>query len=87
VDPSSVAGPDDGLRVVADDAGLVRDYWFVLFDGGGDDRTAAALVCEVDEDGDSFSGYWTRAAPLVRDCFRLAAETHPELFDRPDERA
>jgi len=80
VDPSTVTDAGDGVDVVVDDEEAVRDYWFVLFDGAGDDRTAAALVCEVDED-DRFTGYWTRSAPLVRDCFRLAAEAHPDLFD------
>lgn len=52
---------------VADDSEIGR-FWFVVFDGGGDDTQASALLAEesADEPG-VFRGFWTYDSGLVAD--------------------
>jgi DICT domain-containing protein len=74
-----VSVDDAGFEVRPDPDGSLRDYWFVLYDGDGRPPRAAALVCEQ-TDSDEFSGYWTRDASVVADCFVAAAVEHPDLL-------
>jgi len=53
----------------------VGRYWFLLFDGGDDDR-ACALVAEQRTD-DSYRGVWTYDASLVNRAFDLLAGSSP----------
>jgi hypothetical protein len=70
---------DTGFEVRPDPDGRLGDYWFVLYDGDGRPPRAAALVCEQ-TGPDAFTGYWTRDAAVVADCFAAAAAEHSELF-------
>lgn len=42
----------------------IRDMWFVVFDGGGDDRQKTALLAEQQDDG-TFYGVWTYDPGIV----------------------
>ncbi|WP_435175199.1 DICT sensory domain-containing protein [Halorussus sp. AFM4] len=54
--------------VHAVDADEIASHWFVVFDGGGDDRQACALLAEqVDDDPRSFRGFWTYDPGTVAD--------------------
>jgi DICT domain-containing protein len=52
----------DGNVSTSDELGA---FWFVAFDGGGDDEMACALVAEQVSD-DGYRGAWTYDATLVR---------------------
>ncbi|MHB9285576.1 DICT sensory domain-containing protein [Halobacteriales archaeon Cl-PHB] len=48
----------------AEEATELRDHWFVVYDGDGDDdRKAALLAAEVGDN--SYSGFWTYRPPVV----------------------
>lgn len=42
----------------------IRNMWFVVFDGGGDDRQKTALLAEQQDDG-TFYGVWTYDPGIV----------------------
>lgn len=46
--------------------GELGAFWFVVFDGGGDDEMACALVAEEESDG-RYRGAWTYDPETVRD--------------------
>ena len=47
-----------GATVHEADDGEIGAFWFVVFDGGGDDERACALVAE-ERDSGGFHGFWT----------------------------
>ncbi|WP_115863913.1 DICT sensory domain-containing protein [Halorussus litoreus] len=52
----------------AEDVPEIRRFWFIVYDGGGDDRQACALLAEeVDGDPGSFRGFWTYDPETVAD--------------------
>ncbi|WP_336036941.1 DICT sensory domain-containing protein [Halobacterium yunchengense] len=55
----------DGVAFHGTDAPDVAATWFVVFDGGGDERQASALVAVEREDADGFYGFWTYDPGLV----------------------
>ena len=57
--------------------GEIGAFWFVVFDGGGDDQQACALVAEEDDpDVEAFHGFWTYDAELVGDIDAYLEETY-----------
>ncbi|WP_170977291.1 DICT sensory domain-containing protein [Halorussus salinisoli] len=66
-----------GTTVHAEDADEIGAFWFVVFDGGGDDRQACALLAEeVESDSGSFRGFWTYDPELVADIEGYLRETY-----------
>lgn len=49
-------------------ADQVGRFWFLMFDGNGDDRRKCALVAE-ERDPDSFYGFWTYEPTVVDQAF------------------
>lgn len=68
VDDAATASTTDlaaaGATVHREPADEIGRYWFLVFDGGGDDDRAFALVAE-ERGPDSFSGAWTYDPALV----------------------
>jgi len=65
----------DQLTVHAGDTPELRNSWFVVHDGDGDDDRKAALVAE--EIGpDQYRGYWTYEPPLVDEILDHLSETY-----------
>jgi DICT domain-containing protein len=63
--------------VHAEDDPEIGAFWFVVFDGGGDDRQACALLAEeMETDPGSFRGFWTYDAELVFDIDDYLRETY-----------
>ena len=63
------ADPDlPDATIHGEDADEIAACWFVIFDGGGDDRQACALLAEeVESDPRSFRGFWTYDPETVAD--------------------
>lgn len=53
-----------GITVHTSDRPEVSDYWYVVFDGGGDDDMKCALVAEQVDDL-TYSGFWTYEPEIV----------------------
>mgnify|MGYP000619212344 CR=1 FL=1 len=71
----------DGKALSSDELGA---FWFVAFDGEGDDEMACALVAEQVSD-DGYRGAWTYDAALVRGITAyLDATYEPENADGSD---
>ncbi|WP_135667384.1 DICT sensory domain-containing protein [Halorhabdus rudnickae] len=65
----------DQLTVHAGDTPELRDAWFVVHDGDGDDDRKAALVAE--EIGpDEYRGYWTFEPELVDEILQYLSTTY-----------
>ncbi|WP_232701488.1 DICT sensory domain-containing protein [Halobacterium wangiae] len=60
-----VAAPS-GVTVHREDSLEIAATWFVVFDGGGDDHQASALLAEERHDG-GYYGVWTYDAALVEE--------------------
>ena len=59
-------------------------FWFVVFDGGGDDEMACALVAEEESDG-RYRGAWTYDPETVRDFATYLDATYgPQSTGRRD---
>lgn len=54
----------DGMTVVSDTDSELGEYWFVAFDGGGNELEACALLAEERREGE-FYGFWTYDPRLV----------------------
>lgn len=66
-----------GATVHAEDAPEIGAFWFVAFDGGGDDRQASALLAEERApDSDTFRGVWTYDAEQVADIDDYLRDTY-----------
>ncbi|MFC7079932.1 DICT sensory domain-containing protein [Halorussus caseinilyticus] len=66
-----------GTTVHAEESEELGAFWFVVFDGGDDDRQACALVAEeVQPDSDFFRGFWTYDPELVADIDEYLRETY-----------
>lgn len=67
----AAADPDESVEGVGDTVVHTRperelaDFWFVAFDGDGDDEMACALLAEETADG-TFRGAWTYDSAVVR---------------------
>lgn len=72
------ADPDlPRATIHGDDAEEIASHWFVVFDGGGDDRQACALLAEeVADDPRSFRGFWTYDPETVADLAGYLRETY-----------
>lgn len=63
--------------VHAEDAPEIGSCWFLVFDGGGDDRQACALLAEeIESDPGTFRGFWTYDAETVFDVDDYLRETY-----------
>lgn len=58
--------PIPGVTCHAESAEEIGRFWFLLFDGGGDDDQACALVAEECSPGEYF-GFWTYDHDLVEE--------------------
>ena len=56
----------DGITIVPDAGEEVGRYWFVIFDGGGSDLNACALLAHERDPG-SFYGFWTNDPERIHD--------------------
>ncbi|WP_313694689.1 DICT sensory domain-containing protein [Halorarum halobium] len=67
--PDTNAPHLDGVTVHAADVREIRESWFVVFDGGGEDERACALLAEERGAGDerAFYGFWTYDPAIVAD--------------------
>ncbi|WP_170977289.1 DICT sensory domain-containing protein [Halorussus salinisoli] len=66
-----------GATVHAEETDEIGAFWFVVFDGGGDDQQTSALVAEeVESDTGSFHGFWTYDPELVADIEGYLRETY-----------
>jgi len=65
----------DRLTVHAGDSAELRDSWFVVHDGDGDDGRKAALVAEEIGPGE-YRGYWTFDPELVDEVLAYLDETY-----------
>lgn len=84
VDATVVGYPDAdledlGFHVFEDGNGTFRDYWFMLYDGNGNDGRKAALVSEQ-ADPSLYDSFWTEDPDVVDDLFSMAREEYTELF-------
>jgi hypothetical protein len=57
---------DSSIEVVSNGPSELGQYWFLMFDGGGDDELKCGLLAEERED-DEFYGFWTYEAAMVDD--------------------
>ncbi|USZ67770.1 sensor protein [Halorussus salilacus] len=58
-DWTSDAPASEGLALHAVDSDEIGEFWFVVFDGGGDPEQACALVAAERGDSGEFDGFWT----------------------------
>ena len=65
----------DGVEVVARAGGEIGRFWFVLFDGGGDELAVAGLLAEEHEPG-RYYGFWTDDPDFVSDLFAYLDATY-----------
>lgn len=66
-----------GVTVHAEDDPEIGEFWFVVFDGGGDDHQACALLAaEMADDPGSFRGFWTYDPGVVADLDEYLRETY-----------
>ncbi|QLG47434.1 histidine kinase [Natrinema halophilum] len=65
----------DGVSVVSEPGGELGEYWFVVFDGGGNELEACALLAEERQDGE-FYGFWTYDQELVGDLVSYLERTY-----------
>ena len=66
-----------GATVHAEAAEEIGQFWLVVFDGGGDDRQACALLAEAtDDEPGSFRGFWTYDPGRVAALDSYLAETY-----------
>ncbi len=76
--PDATPG-DVPYTVVTDDESIFRQFWFLLYDGGGDDEHKAALVSREQEPS-LYGSFWTVDPDTVDELFELAREHYP-LFE------
>jgi len=58
--------PLEGVSVVTGVGGELGAFWFVVFDGAGDDGRCGALVAEERDPGE-YVGFWTFEPSIVRE--------------------
>ena len=56
-----------------------RDYWFLLYDGNGNDGRKAALVSE-EQNPSMYDSFWTDDPGTVDELFAIARSEYPTLF-------
>ena len=66
-----------GATIHARSADEIGRYWFVLFDGGGDDDLKCGLVAEERSRG-VYYGFWTYEPDLVDELLAYVRETYVE---------
>lgn len=64
-----------GVTLHTDETPEIGAFWFVVFDGGGTDEQACALVAE-ETDPETFSGFWTYDPEIVADLDSYLRETY-----------
>lgn len=68
--------PDiDGVTVHAESADEIGDFWFVAFEGGGEDVNKSALLAE-ERIQDEYYGFWTYDPDLVDEMTAYLRETY-----------
>lgn len=66
-----------GVTVHALSAGEIGRYWFLLFDGGGEDDLKCGLVAEERSRG-SYYGFWTYEPDMVDELLAYVREVYVE---------
>ena len=66
------------FEVFEDTDETFRDYWFLLYDGDGNDARKCALVAKEAEPA-MYDSFWTGDPETVDELFALVAETYPDL--------
>ena len=84
VDVTVCGTPDERLEeppfdVFEDTEEQYRDYWFLLYDGNGNDGRKAALVSE-EQQPSMYDSFWTDDPGIVDDLFALARSEYSTLF-------
>lgn len=69
-----LSGPAN-VTLHPDPGGEIGDYWFLTFDGGGDELQACALLAE-ERDLGAYTGFWTYDADRVDDLATYVRETY-----------
>ena len=69
--------PVPGATVHAESAGEIGEFWFLVFDGGGDSNRKCALVAEERSRG-VYYGFWTFDPDRVDDLATYLRETYIE---------
>ncbi len=68
--------PDiDGVTVQTESADEIGDFWFLVFEGGGDDANKSALIAE-ERTPDEYYGFWTYDPELVDEITAYLRETY-----------
>ena len=66
-----------GVTVHAEDADEIGAFWFVVFDGGDEERQACALLAEeIETAPETFRGFWTYDPELVADIDEYLKRTY-----------
>jgi hypothetical protein len=84
VDVTVCGTPDEQLEeppfdVFEDTEEQYREYWFLLYDGNGNDSRKAALVSE-EQQPSMYDSFWTDDPATVDDLFALARSEYSALF-------
>lgn len=66
-----------GATVHPTSAGEIGEFWFVLYDGGGDDDRKCGLVAEQ-RSRDTYYGFWSYEPDLVDELLVYVRETYVE---------
>ena len=82
VDVAVVGYPDVDLSgqpygVIADEEGTFRDFWFLLYDGGGPEAKAALVAKH--RDPSLYEAFWTVDPEAVDELVGMARERYPVL--------
>jgi hypothetical protein len=82
VDVAVVGYPDVDLSgqpygVIADEEGTFRDFWFLLYDGGGPEAKAALVAKH--RDPSLYEAFWTVDPETVDELVEMARERYPVL--------
>lgn len=68
--------PADGVEVVSGAGGEIGRFWFVIYDGAGDDMSKCGLIAEERSPG-QFSGFWTYDPGTVDEVVDYLRSTYP----------
>lgn len=71
------SGGLDDVRVVSESDGEIGSFWFVIFDGGGNELQACALLAE-EREPDRYYGFWTYEPATVESLVDYLESTYLE---------
>ncbi|WP_340100773.1 hypothetical protein [Salinibaculum salinum] len=70
---------DPPFEIFEDTDERFREYWFLLYDGNGNDSRKAALVSR-EQDPSLYDSFWTDNPETVDQLFALGSAEYPELL-------